>query len=343
MEFLESIFHLSQKDLLPVISALWTIFWLGAVLGIVIYSISALVNRRAFEQLRQKYTRNTQPREQEPADFELDPESLKDTLILREAELCMDIERMDFDEEVQAVLENFRQLIQRKLGDLNASYAERLEGLKSIYHSLNDFKEFFEGDQISLIRIELKRGNAGRAKAGLIQALAQVNRQLDEAAGSQLAVARGKKLSAAVSYQLGRLAEINFDYFMATHYYKHAAELQPANLSYLEAAVRLSFTACEFHDSEYMLKKILRTQQKLLGQEHPKLAQTLNNLGVLCHTQGRHAEAEAFYLWALEVCEASQNPLDPDIVFLMRNYTSLLKEVGREWKPEPTMAQAKMA
>jgi hypothetical protein len=343
MEFLESIFNLSQKDLLPVITALWIVFWLSTVLGIVIYSISVLVNRRVFEHLRQKYIRSTQPREQEPADFELDPESLKNTLILREVELRKDIERMDFDEELQAVLENFRQLIQKKLGNLNAAYAERLEEFKSIYQALDDFKEFFEENQLSLIRIELKRGNTGKAKAGLIQALAQVNRQLDEASGSQLAVARGKKLSAAVSYQLGRLAEINFDYFMATHYCKQAAELQPANLAYLEAAVRLSYSAGEFHDTEYMLKKILKTQQKLLGPEHPKLAQTLNNLGVLCHTQRRHAEAEAFYLWALEVCEASQNPLDPDIVYLMRNYTSLLKEVGREWKPELPMAQAKMA
>ncbi len=343
MEFLESIFNLSQKDLLPIITALWIVFWLSTVLGIIICTISAFFNRRVFEHLRQKYIRGTQPRDQEPANFELDPESLKNTLILREAELRKDIERMGFDEELQTVLENFRQLIQKKLGDLNAAYGERLEEFKSIHRALDDFKGFFEANRIALIRMELKRGETGKAKAGLIQALVQLNRQLDEASGSQLAVARGKRLSAEVSYQLGRLAEIDFDYFMATHYYKQAAELQPANLTYLQAAVRLAYTACEFHGTEYMLKKILKTQQKLLGPEHPKLAQTLNNLGVLCHTQGRHAEAEAFYLWALEVCEANQNSLDPDIVYLMRNYTSLLKEVGRDWKPEVTMAQAKMA
>jgi tetratricopeptide (TPR) repeat protein len=343
MEFLESIFDLSQKDFLPIIAALWIIFWLSTVLGIIICSVSALFNRRVFEHLRQKYIRHTQVRDQEPADFELDLESLKDTLILREAELRQDIERMGFDEELQAVLENFRHLIQKKWGDLSAAYSKRLEELKSIYRALDNFKEFFGGNQIAPIRTGLKRGETGKAKAGLIQVLAQVNRQLDEASGSQLAVARGKRLSAEVSYHLGRLAEIDFDYFMATHYYKQAAALQPANLTYLQAAVRLTFTACEFHDTEYMLKKILKTQQKLLGPEHPNLAQTLNNLGVLCHTQGRHAEAEAFYLWALEVCEANQNPLDPDIVYLMRNYTSLLKEVGRDWKPEVALAQAKMA
>ena len=184
---------------------------------------------------------------------------------------------MGFDEELQTVLENFRQLIQKKLGDLNAAYGERLEEFKSIHRALDDFKGFFEGNQIALIRMELKRGETGKARAGLIQALVQLNRQLDEASGSQLAVARGKRLSAEV-YDLGRLAEINFDYFMATHYYKQAASLQPANLTYLQAAVRLAYTACEFHGTEYMLKKILRTQQKLLGPEHPKLAQTLKAL-----------------------------------------------------------------
>ena len=57
MEFLESIFDLSQKDFLPIITASWIVFWLSTVLGIVICTVSAFFNRRVFEHLRQKYIR----------------------------------------------------------------------------------------------------------------------------------------------------------------------------------------------------------------------------------------------------------------------------------------------
>jgi len=67
----------------------------------------------------------------------------------------------------------------------------------------------------------------------------------------------------------------------------------------------------------------------LLGPEHLDLAQTLNNLGVLRHTEGRHGEAEAFYLWALEICDAQGHPQNQDAVNLRQNYAAFLQEVGR--------------
>ena len=127
-------------------------------------------------------------------------------------------------------------------------------------------------------------------------------------------MARNKKLAAGAAFLLGQLAETDFNYFAATQHYQLAADLQPANLTYLKAAAELSYAFEEFQETGHLLEQVLKIQEKLLGPEHLDLAQTLNNLGVLRHTQGRHAEAEAFYLWALEICETKGHPQDQDAV-----------------------------
>jgi tetratricopeptide (TPR) repeat protein len=161
--------------------------------------------------------------------------------------------------------------------------------------------------------------------------------------GAQLAVARNKRLAASAAFLIGQLAETDFDYFTATQYYQLAADLQPSNLTYLKAAAELSYAFGEFHETGHLLEKVLKIQGKLLGPEHLDLAQTLNNLGVLRHAQGRHAEAEAYYLWALEICEASRHPLDQDAVNLMQNYAAFLQETGRRREAEAVKARVAMA
>jgi tetratricopeptide (TPR) repeat protein len=41
--------------------------------------------------------------------------------------------------------------------------------------------------------------------------------------------------------------------------------------------------------------------RRVLGEEHPDVAQSLNNLALLYNSQGRYSEAEALYKQALEL------------------------------------------
>ena len=189
----------------------------------------------------------------------------------------------------------------------------------------------------------LRRGATGKAAAVLKRAQSLSNQQAAEAAGSQAAVARNQKLAAEAAFLLGQLAESDFNYFAATQYYQLAADLQPSDLTYLNAAAELSYAFEEFQETGHLLEQVLKIQEKLLGPEHLDLAQTLNNLGVLRHTQGRHAEAEAFYLWALEICEANWFPQDQDVANLMQNYSAFLHEVGRRREADAFRARAATA
>jgi tetratricopeptide (TPR) repeat protein len=341
MNTLESIFDLIQKNFLDAITLIW-IIWAAAVgLGMVVYTISGWRKRRTLARLGREF--HPGGRDKGEVRFELDLSRIRDSLIHREAELHGDSERMGLDFGLQGVLEHFRNRVERKLADLDATRREIEARLEYIYGSLEDFKDLFEPDQLSLARMALKRGATAKAAALLKRAQTLGNQQVAEASGSELAVARNKKLVAGAAFLLGQLAETDFDYFGATQYYQLAADLQPANLTYLKAAAELSYVFEEFQETGHLLEQVLKIQEKLLGPEHLDLAQTLNNLGVLRHTQGRQGEAEAFYLWALEICEANGHPLDQDAVNLRQNYAAFLQEVGRHREADTVKSRAAMA
>jgi len=329
MDILESTFTLIQENFQDIITVLWVIWIAGVGLGVVVCTVSSCRKRLTLARISQRCESDQRWRDVDGVHFDLDLDRIKNTLVQREIELREDVERMGLDFGLQRVLENFRGRIQRRLADLPATHQEVEDRLRIIYAALNDFKDLSEPDQLSLARMALKHGATGKAAALLKRAQSLGNQQASEASGSQLAVARNKKLAAGAAFLLGQLAETDFNYFTATQYYQLAADLQPANLTYLKAAAELSYAFEEFQETGHLLEQVLKIQEKLLGPEHPDLAQTLNNLGVLRHTQGRHAEAEAFYLWALEICEAQGNPQEQDAVNLRQNYGAFLQEVGR--------------
>jgi tetratricopeptide (TPR) repeat protein len=343
MDILESIFALIQKNFLDIITILWIIWVAGIAVGVVVSTVSGWQNRRTLARLSRKVEADRRRQDEDGVQIDLDLDRIRDTLIHREAELRTDVERMGLDFGLQEVLEHFRDRIQQRLADLPATHRELENRLRNIYAGLNDFKELSEPDQLSLARMALKRGVTGRAAALLKRAQSLGNQQVAEASGSQLAVARNKRLAAGAVFLLGQLAETDFNYFAATHHYQLAADLQPGNLTYLKAAAELSYAFEEFQETGHLLEQVLKIQEKLLGPEHPDLTQTLNNLGVLRHTQGRHAEAEAFYLWAVEICETKGHPQDQDAVNLRQNYAAFLQEVGRHREADAVKARAGMA
>jgi tetratricopeptide (TPR) repeat protein len=343
MAILDSIFTLIQNKFLDILTILWIIWFAGVALGVVISTLSSCFQRRTLTRLSQRYEQARQRGDEDGVQIDLDLERIKNTLVHRDDELREDAERMGLDFVLQGVLENFRGRIQRRLADLSATSHELVDRFRNIYEGLNDFKDLCGQDQISLARMALKRGATGKAVALLKRAQSLANQHVAEASGSELAVARNKRLAASAAFLLGQLAETDFNYFTATQYYQLAADLQPSNLAYLNAAAELSYAFEEFQETGRLLEQVLTIQEKLLGPEHPDLAPTLNNLGVLHHTQGRQPEAEAYYLWALEICEVHLDPLNQDAVNLMQNYAAFLQEVGRNLEADAVKARAAVA
>ncbi|WZI66586.1 MAG: tetratricopeptide repeat protein [Gloeotrichia echinulata IR180] len=51
-----------------------------------------------------------------------------------------------------------------------------------------------------------------------------------------------------------------------------------------------------------------------MGDEHPDVATSLNNLAYLYDSQGRYREAEPFYLQALAICEQRLEGIIPIVL-----------------------------
>jgi tetratricopeptide (TPR) repeat protein len=329
MAILESVWEAAVRDFPLIIIVISIVWWGGIALMMISYIVSSLLYKvdsgRRHSRVR-KYQYNGLDGK---IEFKIDPEQLEDFLIRKDQELRDDIERMWLDFEAQAILEGLRQTIKKKLTNLEATVSERKAQLLGIYHALDDLKYGFDPDQIIRARRALIRCETSEAETLFKQAVAMGKKMAAEAADSKVALEMGNKKAAEASYQLGRLAEIQFNHLLAAQYYHQAVQLQPTNLSYLNAAAEFSYPVGEDNDAEQYLKRVLRIQEKLLGPEHPEVAQTLNKLGVLWHTQGRYKEAEALYLWALEVYETTLSSKHPDVINLVENYAALLRQVGR--------------
>jgi tetratricopeptide (TPR) repeat protein len=343
MDILESMYTLIQNNFLDILTILWVVCFTGVALGVIVSAITGWVQRRTLTRLSRRYEDARRRRDEDGVQIDLDLESLENALIRQDAELREAAERVGLDFGLMGVLENFRGRIQRRLEDLSGTRQELVDRLRCIYEELNEFKDLCGPDQVSLAQMALRRGATGKAVALLKGALSLGNRQAAAAAGSEMIVARNKKLAASAAFLLGQLAETDFEYFTATQYYQLAAVLQPSNLEYLNAAAELSYAFEELQETGHLLEQVLTIQEKLLGPEHPDLGQTLNNLGVLRHTQGRHAEAEAFYQWGLEICETYRDPLHQDAVNLMQNYVAFLREIGRSLEADAVKARTATA
>jgi tetratricopeptide (TPR) repeat protein len=77
-----------------------------------------------------------------------------------------------------------------------------------------------------------------------------------------------------------------------------------------------------------------------LGDEHPDVATSLNNLAALYDSQGRYAEAEPLYQQALEMRKRLLGDEHPDVAISLNNLAVLYRTQGRYAEAEPLYRQA---
>ena len=89
--------------------------------------------------------------------------------------------------------------------------------------------------------------------------------------------------------------------------------------SVLESAEKAAASG-DFASAERLLREAARLQEASLGPLHPDLANTLNNLGVVCEVAEKPAEAERYFRRAYDIAMAS---LDPDHPFVATSRKNL--------------------
>ena len=87
-------------------------------------------------------------------------------------------------------------------------------------------------------------------------------------------------------------------------------------------------------------QQCLSTVRERLGQEHPSVATSLNNLALLYWSQGRYEEAEPLYLQALDLRKHLLGQERPDVAESLNNLAVLYSNQGRYSEAEPLYLQA---
>ena len=80
--------------------------------------------------------------------------------------------------------------------------------------------------------------------------------------------------------------------------------------------------------------------QELLGDRHPDVATSLNNLAALYRSQGRYAEAEPLYQQSLLLRQELLGDRHPSVATSLNNLALLYNSQGRYAEAEPLYQQA---
>ena len=93
-------------------------------------------------------------------------------------------------------------------------------------------------------------------------------------------------------------------------------------------------------ETETLYRRALTIQEKVLGENHPSVAATLNNLAVLLAGRGRFGEAEPLHARALAIAEKSLGPSHLDTASMLTALAITYDRQGKSAQAETLYAKA---
>jgi tetratricopeptide (TPR) repeat protein/DNA-binding XRE family transcriptional regulator len=138
--------------------------------------------------------------------------------------------------------------------------------------------------------------------------------------------------------------------YYSRYYLPHVQEcatlITQYDLHFPEAA-RLLFNAgafLYFHgfhaQSQSFHQHALAIRERVLGPDHPAVAESLNALAILARLQGDFEHAEGFHRQALAIREKTLGPQHPATAFSLNNLGVLYRSQGKYAQAEPLLLQA---
>ena len=117
--------------------------------------------------------------------------------------------------------------------------------------------------------------------------------------------------------------------------------LQLAQSAELQEAERLNqqvvqlYRQGKYNEAIPLAEKALAIREKVLGQEHPDVALSLNNLAMLYESQGNYTKAEPLLVRSLAIKEKVLGQKHPDVATSLNNLAGLYESQGNYAKAEP--------
>jgi hypothetical protein len=102
--------------------------------------------------------------------------------------------------------------------------------------------------------------------------------------------------------------------------------------SIIQAAERAA-AAGSFGSAEKLLREAARLQEASLGPRHPDLANTLNNLGIVCEMTRKFDDAEQYFRRAVSIARTSLPPEHPFVTTSHNNLRDFCEARGKTVEP----------
>ena len=108
---------------------------------------------------------------------------------------------------------------------------------------------------------------------------------------------------------------------------------EPRDVQTVVNAAEQAAAAGDYASAEKLLREAAALQEASLGPLHPDLANTLNNLAVVCEITKKPADAERFFRRAWEIAKAALPPDHPFVATSRKNLEDFCKARGKPVDP----------
>src|SRR5688572_13133933 len=95
-------------------------------------------------------------------------------------------------------------------------------------------------------------------------------------------------------------------------------------------------TAGDYASAEDLLREAAALQERTLGPTHPDLANTLNNLGIVCEMTDNPIDAEHYFRRAHAIATATLEPNHPFVATSRKNLHDFCEARGRPVELPPS-------
>ncbi len=186
---------------------------------------------------------------------------------------------------------------------------------------------------------DVVRRNLCNALQGLAQDLARADDFVGAVAQLQRAVAADPQNPSPL-VQIGAYYLHVGDFSEAIRHLEKSVKLEPGLSDAHEVLGGAYYTVGDYGKAELHLRQALDIRQKVLGEEHPDYATSLNELGMLYYKMTDYGKAEPLVRQALDICQKVLGEEHPDYARNLSHLALVYQAMGDYGKAKSLYRQA---
>jgi serine/threonine protein kinase/Tfp pilus assembly protein PilF len=348
---------IARRDTMPYRSAKFVRrHWLPVAASVsVIFLIVAFAATTYVQSLRIASERDRAAQERAVADRERTRAEAVSAFLVNLFKLSDPQENRGNQITARELLDSGAKRLQAGLQDQPATKAALLSTVGTVYDSLGQYKEALP---LLTESLSLQPQSHGKSRMTTLLELASARRHAGDLGGAEAPLQEALQLSqgdfGAASQEFGRslwaLGQLRYRQYRLVD----AQQLYNRGLDILESAAApatdisalLDDLAQVYADEQQWAlarqtyQRALEVDQRVLGDEHPRVAMHLHNLAVVAQNMGDLKLAETLYHDAIRRKERAYGVGDPQTADAIENYGLLLQREGRLTEAEPLLRSA---